>query len=175
MQLILTALFTAGLQWMPSLFVSFNDPSLSTVGTELILNGKKFTGIAYELYRDKNIYRLAPVYSGQRFYKEVHWHPNGTRWVERDFKHGLPHGKFRIWYPNGKIQSITNFVNGLAHGESWSWHQNGRVTEYRLSNHGNEVAYKAFTFDGKTFYNYIYQNGERIGVQAGEFCKSARR
>lgn len=155
--------------------ISFLDPALEARGIEYVYRGSTFTGFLFERFPSGALHRLTYVWQGKRIYKEIHWYANGQRWAERDYRRGIPHGEFKQWYENGRPKSIAYYKDGLAEGEMWVWDKHGGVNEFRLSKAGEEVAYKAFTFDQKTYYNYVYRDGERVGVQAGEFCKTGRR
>lgn len=152
----------------------FDDPAFALVHGDTRWRGRPFTGVAYEPHRWNQLYRLAFFLGGRQVLKELHWYPSGARWIENDFAGGLPHGLFRMWFEDGKAQALARYDRGERHGESWGWHRSGRVTHYARYERGRELAFKTWTFDGKPYFNYVYQDGRKVGVQGGDFCKTRK-
>jgi antitoxin component YwqK of YwqJK toxin-antitoxin module len=76
-----------------------------------------------------------------------------------------------MWYQDGSAKSLKTYVNGQIDGESWAWHGNGQLSDFNLFKLGEEISHKSWVFDGTPFYNYVYQNGEKVGMKGGEYCK----
>lgn len=155
--------------------VDFQDAHLRLEGFRVVFEGRPFTGMIVERYPDGSLSRWALALNGRRYYKELQWYPDGLRQSELPFVAGVPHGAAKTWHRTGEPQSLKSYVDGMEHGEAWSWNPRGDLIEYRVTDHGREVAYKAFTFDRKVYYNYVYRDGERVGVQAGQFCKTKKQ
>lgn len=68
-------------------------------------------------------------------------YPNGDRRVEKIYKAGRSHGKWREWYPEGKQKTELSFAAGKRVGECSEWHPNGqlswRATFWEGQPHGN--------------------------------------
>ena len=162
--------------WTPPIaslpgFVPYQDRELTAQDQRLFYRHQPFNGWTYELHHHGHLYRLIPYRGGRIEGTEIHWYPDGRRWVERSFKEGVADGEWKMWFSDGKVQALSHYSHGEPDGESWAWNQSGIVTKYSLHREGHEIAYKSWTFDGKPFVNYVYQNGEKAGVLGGEFCK----
>jgi hypothetical protein len=154
--------------------VEEGNPGLGRQGAERVYHGAPYTGATYSLHANGRLHELRFYFRGRQEWKEFHWYPSGARWVERDFHRGLPHGEFRTWYENGAPKSVIEYRNGVSEGEAWAWNIHGRLIEYIRYEAGNERAHKSWTFDGKPYFNYVYQNGRPTGVQGGDFCRSKK-
>lgn len=115
--------------------------------------------------------QLAFYWDGKKAGIELHWYSNGQLWTERRYSNGLEDGVTRAWFPSGHVKYLKHFSRGLAHGEFWAWYDNGQVALYALYDHDREVTYKAWTWNGTPFYNYVWKNGEKVGLQGDDFCK----
>ena len=133
--------------------------------------GLPYTGFVFEFGPKWSLKSWVPYVMGKKWGREIHWHPSGQRWLEREYVKGVPQGQFKGWHANGKAQMLMHYVNGNIDGERWTWHANGQVAEYALFKDGKEIAAKAWIADGKPFYNYVYQKGVKVGIKEGEFCR----
>ena len=105
------------------------------------------------------------------FHTLLHEYDSGNLWIEREYSKGLPHGEWRQWFESGKVKSLGQFTNGESDGEFWSWYDNGQLAEYNVIKAGQDITQKTFIKDGAIYNNYVYHNGNRVGVVGGEFCK----
>ena len=76
-----------------------------------------------------------------------------------------------MWYEDGSVKSLRTYIDGVIDGEMWTWHPNGNLADFNLYDHGKEITHKSWVFDGTPFYNYVYQDGKKVGMLGGEFCR----
>lgn len=155
--------------------VKESDPKLHTLIDKTQYNGRAYTGLAYELWGSWRPYKLMFFFNGRKFGIERHWYRNGNLWFEREYARGLPHGEWRQWFADGKIKSLVHYKEGQAEGEIWAWYENGQLAEYSVVHDGQDVTHKSWIPDGTLFANYVYQDGERVGIQGGDFCKVKKK
>lgn len=148
-----------------------NDSQFTILPEEMQYQKQAFTGAAYELHPNKQLSRLIFYWKGKRVGSERQWYPTGDLWVEKQYRNGLLQGESRQWYDSGRVKSLGHYDQGQPHGEFWGWHPNGNVSDYNLYDHGREITHKSWISDGKPFYNYVYQDGKKVGVKGGQFCK----
>ncbi len=59
--------------------------------------------------------------------KEVHYHPNGKKYIEGNYKDNKRDGYWASWYDNGQLWSEGEFKDGLSEGKRTVYHQNGKL------------------------------------------------
>jgi len=167
------ALIIAGMvAFLPPLFVHESDPDLRTHIDTTTYKGRPYTGFAYETWIGRRrLHKLMYFIGGHKTGTERHWYDSGNLWIEREYSKGLPHGEWRQWFESGKVKALGYYTNGQSDGEFWSWYDNGQLAEYNVIKAGQDVTQKTFIKDGAIYNNYVYHNGERVGVVGGEFCK----
>jgi antitoxin component YwqK of YwqJK toxin-antitoxin module len=153
------------------IFVDESDRRLSITIEKSLLDGHLFTGAAYSLYTDHRPHHLQWFWRGKIVGTEYLWYPNGGLMAVRPYLAGLPQGQWKMWYEDGKVKSLRVYVNGVIDGEMWAWHPNGRVADFNVYNHGHELTHKSWISDGVPYYNYVYQDGVKVGMLGGDFCK----
>jgi antitoxin component YwqK of YwqJK toxin-antitoxin module len=164
------------LLWGLSCFVvREGNPELSAVGLERHWKGRPWTGVIIDFHKNGWPALFATYLHGQQHGWSITWYPDGQREREQGFRHGLYHGVSQSWHPTGRIKTWRSYVNGLADGEQWAWGPDGQVQEYNLYQLDQELAHKTWTFDGKPFHNYVYQNGEKVGIMGEPFCKRKKQ
>ncbi len=89
-----------------------------------------FTGIAYELRRD------------------------GQLWTETGFLNGQYHGPSRTWYPSGQLQEETTSYNGLVYGPKREWDEAGQLRREALMEYGVRVREKKWDEAGRLMEEY---------------------
>lgn len=151
--------------------VEESDARLALSGYGSVLSGKPFTGIAYSRYRHFRLQHLVFFWNGKITGTEYLWYPNGTVMAERPHRAGLPHGQWKMWYEDGSVKSLRNYVDGVIDGEMWGWHDNGQVSDFNVYDKGKEITHKSWVADGTPFYNYVYQDGHKVGMRGGDYCK----
>ncbi|WP_141731018.1 toxin-antitoxin system YwqK family antitoxin [Oligoflexus tunisiensis] len=162
--------------WGLSCFVvREGHPDLTAVGLERHWQGKPWTGVVIGFHDNLQPALLATYRHGQQHGWLITWYPNGQREREQGFRQGLYHGVSQSWHETGRIRTWRFYVNGLADGEQWAWGPEGQVLEYNLYRLDQELAHKTWTFDGKPFHNYVYQNGEKVGIMGEPFCKRKKQ
>lgn len=110
----------------------------------LFTGGCTNTTIEKEKYDDGKI-KSEKVYSevdGEKvLVKELHYHPNGEKYMEGAYKDNKRHGHWVSWYDNGQLWSEGDFNNGLSEGKWIVYHRTG-----------------------KKHYEGNFKDGERTGV-----------
>lgn len=144
---------------------------LKTKGLNLLWKGRPFTGLVLGFHANLRPSLLATYVGGQHHGWEFRWHSNGHKSLEKNYRQGLYEGVSQTWHENGRIKTWRNYSEGLADGEQWAWGPDGQVLEYNFYRDDQEIAHKTWTFDGKPYHNYVYQNGEKVGLEGEPFCK----
>ena len=150
-------------------------PGLSQVGLAKHWKGQPLTGLLVSFHTPLHPALFATYWRGQLHGPEITWYRGGGREWERWYKFGLYHGVSQSWYENGRIKSWRHYVEGRADGEQWAWGVDGQVVEYNLYHEDQEIAHKTWTFDGKPFHNYVFQDGEKVGLMGEPFCKRRKQ
>lgn len=73
--------------------------------------------------------------------KEVHYHPNGKKYIEGSYKGNKRDGYWASWYENGQLWSEGEFKDGLSEGKRTVYHPNGKL-----------------------YYEGDFKAGERVGL-----------
>lgn len=73
--------------------------------------------------------------------KEVHYHPNGKKYIEGSYKENKRDGYWASWYDNGQLWSEGEFKEGLSEGKRTVFHPNGKL-----------------------YYEGDFKAGERVGI-----------
>lgn len=73
--------------------------------------------------------------------KEVHYHPNGKKYIEGNYKDNKRDGYWASWYDNGQLWSEGEFREGLSEGKRTVYHPNGKI-----------------------YYEGTFKAGERVGM-----------
>lgn len=154
--------------------VRSSDPRITMAVDTARVSGRKFTGIAYDFYPNRYPSYLGLFWNGKKTGTEYQWYPDGGLWVQDEFRDGVPHGESKIWYPDGKVKRLAHFDRGERTGEYFGWHPNGQLSDYNFYEGKREVTHKSWISDGVPFYNYVYQNGRKVGMRGGDFCKLLR-
>ncbi len=147
------------------------DPRLKLVGYGYQLDGQPATAMVYELYGNFKPKTFFLLWQGKYVGKEWIWYDNGQLQVERSYADGLPDGVWKMWFADGKPKSLKTYARGQIDGEVWGWHANGQVSDYNFYVNGQEITHKSWIADGTPYYNYVYQDGHKVGTKGGEFCK----
>lgn len=155
--------------------VEFGAPGFRYIPWKTTINGKPFSGVTYKFHEQSwNIYKIQFFWQGRQELTEYRWFSDGVKWQEMSFVRGLREGPTKNWYPTGKVQTFKNYSGDKLNGEVWGWHPNGEVSDYHVFQMGEQIVYKSFISDGKPYFNYVYRNGERVGMQGGDYCKTQR-
>ncbi|HYX33873.1 MAG TPA: hypothetical protein VE954_12225 [Oligoflexus sp.] len=164
------------LVWGASCFVVRDGhPDLTSVNLQRQWKGQPWTGLVVSFHDNFRPALLSTYLQGQRHGVELSWYHNGHREREQHYRHGRYHGLAQTWYENSRIKTWRSYHEGLAHGEQWTWGPEGQVLEYNLYQMDQEITHKTWTFDGKPFHNYVYQNGEKVGIMGEPFCKRKKQ
>ncbi len=59
--------------------------------------------------------------------KEVHYHKNGQKYIEGNYKDNKRDGYWVSWYDNGQLWSEGEFKDGLSNGKRTVFHKNGTL------------------------------------------------
>lgn len=77
----------------------------------------------------------------KKLLKEVHYHPNGKKYIEGSYKDNKRDGYWASWYDNGQLWSEGEFRGGLSEGKRTVYHPNGKL-----------------------YYEGTFKAGERTGI-----------
>lgn len=169
-KIFLAFLGGAGFCYLASFAVPQASPELEVTPLGYRYRGRPFTGLTYVLYPSRLPAKLAFFRSGKRQGPEIHWYRNGQRWMERHYDEGLEVGTHKVWYPDGAVKSLKQFSQGMPHGDFLDWHSNGVPALFIHYEKGTEVTAKSWTAGGKPFYNYLWREGRRVGLEGDAFC-----
>jgi antitoxin component YwqK of YwqJK toxin-antitoxin module len=148
-----------------------STPGLLLIAHDARYGERPLTGVVFARHGNGTLAMIEFFWRGLQVGSEIHWYDNGQRFSETEFRRGRNDGVDRGWFPNGRVQYHRAFRGGLPEGESWTWDERGRVRQYLRFVKGDEIAAKAWNQEGKTIYNYVYRQNEKIGVKGGEFCR----
>lgn len=155
--------------------VRATNNGLSISGYQTLYQGQPFSGVLFDFYENHQVRLVTFFWKGLREGIAYDWYDNGVMLRSQAYLHGQQHGITRMWYPNGQSKYWGQFDHDLPDGEIWGWHPNGRVSDYNLFRQGKEITHKSWISDGKPYYNYVYQDGKKLGIRGGEFCKILTR
>ena len=90
---------------------------LTTIGpktgkTLKYFEGKPFTGVAYNLYSNGQLWYEAGYKDGKTDGLQKGWFKNGQLKYEQNVKMSLYDGLWKEWDVNGRLESERNFKNG---------------------------------------------------------------
>lgn len=151
-------------------FVPAESSQLSTTAFGYDYRGQPLSGVVYQGHLWKDLSRITVLWEGKRYGPEILWYGNGQRFVERHFNAGLEVGRHLEWFPDGRVRSLKSFENGLPSGEFFEWHPNGQLAQYIKYDNGREIVAKTWTSGGKPFYNYVWKDNRKIGLEGDRFC-----
>ena len=69
--------------------------------------------------------------------KEFHWHLNGRKREESNYRNGLANGIFSLWYPNGQLEENGTYVNGNLDGQVFYYKPTGEKLSEALFQDGS--------------------------------------
>jgi antitoxin component YwqK of YwqJK toxin-antitoxin module len=162
----------AGVSVFAAQFVK-DQRTLDLMGNHATYQGSAFTGLSYLFFPGWRLHKVATYWNGHKHGLEIHWYSNGQRWVERQFRAGVPAATEKGWHVNGRVRFLRHYQDGQPHGDSWAWHDNGQVAEHIHFESGQQVSVKSWASFGAIHYNYIFRGNERIGVQGGGYCRNS--
>ena len=84
--------------------------------------------------------------------------------MEKYYKNGIKHGKFKCWDENGVRLGEGNVVNGLPHGISITYDSNGLKIIEETFKYGVLHGHKTHFKNGFFAFVEIFENGNRIDV-----------
>lgn len=87
--------------------------------------------------------------------KEVHYHPNGKKYIEGSYKNNKREGYWASWYDNGQLWSEGNFKDGVSEGKRTVYHQNGKLYYEGSFEKGNRIGVWKFYDDNGKLVNEI--------------------
>lgn len=96
----------------------------------LVLDGKPFTGIAYEM-------------SSQ-----------DTLWSEQCYEEGILSGLSRDWYLNGQLRSQTDYRWNRVHGHDREWFENGQLKSDAIVELGIAIRKQEWDEEGNLIKDY---------------------
>ena len=146
-------------------------PALGLSGALVTFGGEPFTGTLRvripalgQVHRNR--YRRGLQHG--RSTEELN---DGTLLAERRYIGGVKHGIHRTWFPDGTPSTRAEYHLGRYIGSAWSWHDNGRVSDFtRYDAEGQVVATKRWRPTGEIYMNFVFHNGEAIGMPGSKVC-----
>lgn len=150
--------------------VSETHKDLATVPFGYAFKDRRFNGLVYALHPSGWPSRIQTVVDGKLHGWEIQWYASGIRLVERRYRQGFEHGEQKTWHPDGSPMSWSRYENGIRVGESWGWHADGSTSAFSMHQNGVEIAVKSFSHRQKPFNNYIWADGQRVGLRGDRKC-----
>lgn len=173
--LLLACVLLAVLAWTENIqVISLSSKDLKVVPKGFLYKNKVFSGLIYDFHSTGMLSALGFAIRGQKHGPEIQWYPSGQRFIQRNFYLGEPAGTHYSWYENGAAQSVKEFSNGVPNGEFFDWHHNGQLSQFIKYQQGQEISAKSWTSRGKPFYNYVWSNGQRKGLEGDSFCSPTK-
>lgn len=72
------------------------------------------------------VVRLNALDDGQKIaVREIHYYPDGEKYLEGPLSNNKRHGLWKSYYKNGSLWSEGTFQNGVRHGKGVVYHANG--------------------------------------------------
>ncbi len=71
--------------------------------------------------------------------REIHYYPDGQKYMEGPLLEGKRHGKWQSWYKSGMLWSTGDFEAGLRQGRGTIYHSNGKKFMEGNYLHGKRV------------------------------------
>ncbi len=97
------------------------------------LNGKPFTGIAYEKTPQGQYLNEASYKEGVQDGVAKEWYSDNTLRAEENYLKGAKHGVCKEWFRGGKLKSLSKYEFGILVNQT-EWDENENViNEYKLS------------------------------------------
>lgn len=98
--------------------------------------------------------------------KEVHYHPNGKKYIEGNYKDNKRDGYWASWYDNGQLWSEGEFREGLSEGKRTVYHPNGKIYYEGTFKAGERVGmWKFYDENGKLTNEIDYSKVESPGKE----------
>ncbi|RZK33439.1 MAG: hypothetical protein EOO61_15315 [Hymenobacter sp.] len=96
----------------------------------LLLDGQPFTGVAYEL------------------------NSQGELWSEQGYRDGVLDGISRDWYSNGILKSETTYKWNRVHGHDQGWYENGKPAYKSVYELGTRLREQRWNEQGQLVSDY---------------------
>ena len=96
--------------------------------------------------------------------QEFHWHTNGKKRENSNYKNGLANGKFTLWYPNGQVEEKGEYLNGCLNGTVSHFDPKGKLVAEGIYKEGYPQEGTSVRFLGNRGKSrHTYQNGIEQG------------
>jgi antitoxin component YwqK of YwqJK toxin-antitoxin module len=154
--------------------ISLSSKDLKIVPKGFLYEDQVFSGVIYDFHSTGMLSALTFVVRSQKHGPEIQWYSSGQKFIQRQFYFGEQAGVHYSWYENGSVQSIKRFSNGLPDGDFFDWHPNGQVSQFIRYQQGQEISAKSWSSRGKPFYNYVWSEGSRLGLEGDSFCSPTK-
>lgn len=89
--------------------------------------------------------------------QELHWHTNGKKRENSNYKNGLANGKFTLWYPNGQVEEEGEYLDGSLDGKVSHFDPKGKLVAEGIYKEGypyEGTSVQFLGFRGKIMYTY---------------------
>ena len=97
--------------------------------------------------------------------QELHWHTNGKKRENSNYKNGLTNGKFTLWYPHGQVEEQGTYLNGSLSGKVTHFDPKGKVIAEAIYKEGSPREGTSIRFLGnKGKSKYTYEKGIEHGA-----------
>lgn len=88
-----------------------------------------------------------------------YYFPDGSLYLEVNYKDSIPHGTFKRYFKNGKLLEQSEYVSGVLHGPSRKYHENGQLsTETPYDSGRVHGIVKKYRKDGTPAYEAPYHH-----------------
>ena len=102
------------------------DEVFHSAGTQYLLEGVPFTGVAYIVG------------------------PEDGPWIEIEYSEGFPNGVVREWYTTGQLCHISYHRGSERFRLIRTWFENGQIKEECILEYGTVISEKKWNESGKT-------------------------
>ncbi len=154
------------------------DTTLNVADTALVfhvdtlyINDKKFSGMVYTLYPNRDTAFIGKYLNGLEHGFQTKWYPNKQLLESRLYSLGKKIGKHIGYWENGNIKFEYNFKNGEHDGILNEWYQGGQPYKaFHYKNGYEEGSEKMWWENGTIRANYVVKNGRRYGLIGLKLC-----
>ena len=96
--------------------------------------------------------------------QELHWHTNGKKRENSNYRNGLANGKFTLWYPNGQVEEEGAYLDGSLSGKVSHFDPEGKLIAEGIYKEGYPYEGKSVQFLGfRGKIMYTYEKGIKQG------------
>jgi hypothetical protein len=150
-----------------------NDHNLHFMNDTAFWNGKKFSGIIFQLHPTNNNDTLSTdeYLNGSLHGVSKKWYNNHELMEVRNYMYGQKHGTQLGWWENGNKRFEFNTQKDLMEGTMEEWTKEGLLVRQANYVLGQESGSQKMWYEnGKIRANYFIKNGRRFGLLGTKNC-----